>query len=187
MPELSVSFNVGTHDVLEARFEDSWICFGIFCKQIRQWDFADLHQQQQQLMLQLEQHHHQVISFPFWGCNRSCRYASHKQVTAKWLSSARLSYGSKSLFKTLPKEKKAVSSFSLFLPFYFSTTQQMVLSSFNTTGLPSFPDLTWILFLLKKRHNLLNSATQCPVSQPMQLLTKFLSWNNHPAPSIHHY
>ena len=61
------------------------------------------------------------------------------------------------------------------------------LSSFNTTGLPSFPDLTWILFLLKKRHNLLNSATQCPVSQPMQLLTKFLSWNNHPAPSIHHY
>ena len=53
----------------------------------------------------------------------------------------------------------------------------------NTTGLPFSLNLTWIWFLLPEHYNLLNPAIQYPVPQLMQLLTKFLSWNNHPAPS----
>ena len=34
-----------------------------------------------------------------------------------------------------------------------------------------------------QHHNLLNSAVQCPVPQPVQLLTEFPSWNNYPAPA----
>ena len=58
------------------------------------------------------------------------------------------------------------------------------LSSFDT-GLPSSPNLLiWIH--LPEHHNLLNSAIRSPVPQSIRLLTKFLSWNNHPAAAVNH-
>ena len=49
----------------------------------------------------------------------------------------------------------------------FPTVHQNGLSSFDTTGLPLFPNSTWIWFLLQERHNLLNSAIQCTDPQLM--------------------
>ena len=62
------------------------------------------------------------------------------------------------------------------------------LGSFNTNchcpslGLPLFPKLVWIWFLLPKHSKLPNLLILCPVPQPTQLRAKFLSRNDCPTP-----
>ena len=61
----------------------------------------------------------------------------------------------------------------------------ITVSHYYTTSISLFPNLIWIWFLLPEHHNVLIKKSM-PILQPMQLLTKFLSWNNHSVPAIHH-
>ena len=46
--------------------------------------------------------------------------------------------------------------------------------------------LIQIWFLLPEHHDFLNSAMPCPGPRPIQILTEFLSWNNHCPRAINH-
>ena len=46
--------------------------------------------------------------------------------------------------------------------------------------------LIQIWFLLPEQHDFLNSAIPCPGPRPIQILTEFLSWNNHCPRAINH-
>ena len=51
----------------------------------------------------------------------------------------------------------------------------------------TFSHFYQIWHFLTEHHNQFNSAIKCSIPQPMQLLTKFLSWTNNSASAIHHW